>query len=118
MIGPKSVDPRDWISAIARADALVAAEGISEYLAIESIAALTPGDQSVSSRKSRRTLTTLRVGSFARSLSEQDCLQRSRVPCAAGDEVLKLVVPDLAVARRHWLDALAISRADQIKPAS
>ena len=30
MIGPKSIDPRDWIGAIAGADALVAAEGTRE----------------------------------------------------------------------------------------
>ncbi len=39
MIGPKSIDPRDWIGAIAGANALVAAEGTREYLAIQSIAA-------------------------------------------------------------------------------
>src|ERR1017187_2182853 len=44
---------------------------------------------------------------------EQGLLEWRGVPHAAGDEVMKLVVADLAVARRHRLDALAIASADQ-----
>jgi hypothetical protein len=44
---------------------------------------------------------------------EQRLFQRRGVPHAAGDEVMKLVVADLAVPRRHGLHALAITCTDQ-----
>ena len=39
VIGPKFIDPRDWIGAIAGADALMAAEGTREHLAVQAIVA-------------------------------------------------------------------------------
>src|SRR6202161_2976123 len=47
------------------------------------------------------------------AFSERALLKRRGIPHAAGDEVMKLVVADLAVARRHGLDALAITSANQ-----
>lgn len=39
VIGPKFIDPRDWIGSIAGADALMAAEGTRDCLAIQAIVA-------------------------------------------------------------------------------
>jgi hypothetical protein len=47
------------------------------------------------------------------SFDKESLFQRRGVPDSAGDEVMKLVVSDIAVARRHGLDALAIPRADE-----
>ena len=45
--------------------------------------------------------------------SKQGLLNWRCVPHAACDEVMKLVVTDLTVARRHGLNALAVAPADQ-----
>src|ERR1700677_1610148 len=44
---------------------------------------------------------------------EQGFIKWRGVPHAAGDEVMKLIVADLAVARRHGLHALTITNTDQ-----
>ena len=44
---------------------------------------------------------------------EQRRVERSAVPDPGRDEVVKLVIPGFASPSRHWLYALAITRADQ-----
>jgi hypothetical protein len=47
------------------------------------------------------------------SFGQQRLLERRGVPYAAGDEKMKLIVSDVAVARRLGLHALAIPCANQ-----
>jgi len=46
-------------------------------------------------------------------LLQQDGLKRSAVPNSRSDEVMKLIVTDLASARRHRLNALVVSWTNQ-----
>jgi hypothetical protein len=67
-------------------------------------------------RDTDRALALLREGRIVNDqpgLGEQGLLQRHHVPNTAGDKVMKLVVTDATVARRHRLDALAIAGSDQ-----
>ena len=97
-----------------RASARPATDNWPSFQARKHIAARRrPNARPSSATPYRRRSATRRAADHSVGLGKQGLLKRRRIPHPAGDEMMKLVVSDFAVPRRHRLNALAISPADQ-----